>query len=144
MANTSDLKMITQFALEDVSKKIGTTLRKKKIALGEHHRIKSFSGISDDGSILIKVINQSGYTSGGKRPVGKIRSVYSDCYFMSLSKAKQKILVFTNEEFYKIFCSDSQGLLPGFELYLVTLPQELKEIAQRVTGEASKEMTKDK
>ena len=68
--------------------------------------------------------------------------VFSDCYFMNLTKAARKILAFTNREFYDIFKKDSDEFLPGFELIYIDLPYELKEIAQRVTSMASREMTK--
>lgn len=142
MANTNDLKMITQYALDIVSNKVGLRLFTRNIPIGISGRQKSYDGVSNDGSIVVQIINNSGYTSGGKKPSAKIRIVYADCYFMNLTKATRKILAFTNEQFYNIFKKDSQEFIPGFELLYIDLPQDLKDIAQQVVSTASIEMTK--
>lgn len=142
MANTNELKLITQYAIEDVSEKVGSRLFTQDLPIGISGRKKSFDGVSNDGSIVVQIINNSGYTSGGKKPIAKIKMVYSDCYFMTLTKAPRKILAFTNEEFFNLFKKDSQEFIPEYELIYVDLPQELKDVAQRVTKSASNEMTK--
>lgn len=141
MANTSELKAITQYALDAVSNIVGVRLVPRKLPVSDS-REKAFSGVSSDGTILVQIINNSGYTSGGNVPNAKFRMVYADCYFMNMTSAKKKILAFTNEEFYKLFKDKSDGFLPDFDVIHIDLPEELKQIAQRVTREASLEMTK--
>jgi len=145
MANTKDLKIITDFAIKQLSNELRHKLTSKKVLIGISSdgtsRFKKFDGVSDDGEIVVALANNSGYTSGGKKPTGKIRSVFALCYFLSLTQAKRKILILTDSEFYNIFQKESDGLLNGIELRYVDLPHELKEIAKRVKDNASREMS---
>ena len=104
-------------------------------------RTKVFDGVSKDGEVIVTVANNSGLTSGGKKPTGKLRSVFTTCYFLMLTQAKRRILVLTDKEFYDIFERDSDGLLKGIELVYVALPSEIEEIKRSVTIKASEEMS---
>lgn len=142
MADTHDLKEITKFAIEVVSKRLNIILKSKEVPVGSQGKVKKFDGASNDNDVVVNVINNSGYTSSGKLPSAKIRSTYADCYFLNLTNAKIKILAITNEEFFNIFNKNSKGLLEGIELMYIELPDNLKEIASNVAKIASMEMTK--
>lgn len=141
MANTSALKVVTHFAVQNVSKDLKIELYPEKVYIGNEGVTKKFDGVSLNKDIIVKVINHSGYTSGNKLPTGKIRNTFADCYFLSLTNAKTKILAVTNQEFYKIFKAESKGLLGNIQLEYIELPDELKEIARKVAKDASEEMS---
>lgn len=141
MANTTALKKVSVYVIDQIALKLGINLVNESVRIGSKGKQKSFDGVSDNGNIIVKVINHSGKTSGGKKPVSKIKSTYSDCFFMNLSQAERKILVFTDKEFYNIFIADSDGLIEEFELMYVELPAEYRKIVNAVTKEASREMS---
>ncbi|WP_310602877.1 hypothetical protein [Anaerosporobacter sp.] len=141
MANTSALKKVSVYVINQIALKLDINLANKSVQIGTKGKRKAFDGVSDNGKIIVKVINHSGKTSGGKKPNGKIKNTYSDCFFMNLTQAEQKILVFTNKEFYDIFIADCDGLMEDFELMYIQLPEEYSQIVEEVTKEASKEMS---
>lgn len=140
MANTSALKEITEFAVSKLSSEMGVTLKPRQIPIGKSGRLKEFDGASADSSIVVQVINHGGYTSGGKLPSAKIKNTYADCYFLSMTTSKRKILAITSKEFFNIFKVKSEGYLQDIELTYIDLPQELKEKAATVLQSASEEM----
>ena len=142
MADTSALKEVSEYAISQVALKLDASLTKKSVVIGTANKLKAFDGVSKDADIVVKILNHSGFTSGGNKPSAKIRSTFADCYFLNLTKARHKILAFTNYEFYKIFSDESGSLLDGIELMFVELPDHYKAIANRVTEQASEEMTK--
>jgi len=145
MANTQELKKIRDFVIEKLSSELGQRLVNKQLQIGfsanGSPRLKEFDGVSEDREIVVSVASNSGKTSGGKKPTGKIRSVYSSLYFLNLTRASKKIMVLTDPEFYDIFLKDSEGLLNDIELRYIDLPPQLKEIAKNVKDNASKEMS---
>lgn len=141
MANTSELKKITEYAVNVVANDLKVTLIPGQFNLGIYGAKKRFDGISLDRDIVVKIINHSGYTSGGKLPVGKIKSTFADCYFLSLTKANMKILALTNKEYFYIFQKESYGLLNDIVLKYIELPDDLMKIAQEVARTASAEMS---
>lgn len=145
MANTSQFNIIKDYVIAEMSKKLKVELKTKKIQIGISSngtvREKKFDGVSKNCDIVIVVSNNSGYTSGGKKPTGKIRSVFASCYFLSLTKAKKKILILTDKEFYEIFKKESDGLLKEIELQYFSLPDDMEEIKSAITRKASEEMS---
>jgi hypothetical protein len=141
MANTSALKLITEYAIHEVSKDLAVELITEKVPIGNQGITKKYDGVSHNRDVIVKVINHSGYTSGGKLPVGKIRNTFAECYFLTLTNAKTKILAITNADFFEIFKSSSKGLLGDIKLVYIDLPNYLKEIAREVSHDASVEMS---
>lgn len=142
MANTNALKKITEYVIINLSEPLCKKLKPGKVLAGTKGKLKEFDGVSDDCSIVVEVINHGGYTSGGKLPTAKIKNTFSDCYFLSLTKAEKKILAFTNKEFYLIFKEKSDGYIEDIELRYVELPDEYRKIADSVLNSASDEMTR--
>lgn len=143
MANTNALKEVSEYAVIKASEMLGTALERKKISIGAFKQ-KTFDGVSADKQIVVKVINHSGFTSGNNIPTAKIRSTFADCYFLSLTGAKRKYLIMTNEDFYRIFMDESTGLLEvnDIKLIYIELPENYRSIATEVSKQASDEMTK--
>lgn len=142
MANTNALKEVTEFAVDQASKLLNVSLSKRSIPVGSRNKRKEFDGVSANGDVVVKVLNHSGLTSGGKLPTAKIRNTYADCYFLNLTEAKNKYLVITNREFYDIFANKSDGFLEDIKLLYINLPEKYSRIAQEVSMRASDEMTR--
>ena len=141
MANTKELKKVSEYAIDKAAQAIGVTLERKSIRTGSV-KLKTFDGVSSDEKTVAKVINHSGLTSGNNKPNAKIRNTFAECYFLSLTKALDKYLVMTDPDFYNIFKNESIGLLDSnnIKLLLVELPEEYRAIVSRVTRQASEEM----
>lgn len=142
MADTSALKEVSEYVVNQVAQILNVNLSKKQVFIGSKKKVKTFDGVSKNAEIVVKVQHHSGNTSGGNKPTAKIRNTFADCYFLSLANAERKILVFTNQEYYEIFKNESDGLLEGIELLLIELPNKYKMVAERVSKQASEEMTK--
>ena len=141
MANTLSLvKDVYPSVLKEASRIIGTDLTSRKLKIGDPLRSKKFDGVSSDGKIVAFISTSSGYSKTGKLPTGKINKIYLYCFMMNLTKAERKILLFTNEEFFRIISKETEGFLNGFELLHLMLPPELQKITDKVTKEASNEM----
>lgn len=142
MADTSKLNEVTDYILEVLSNEFKTKLIKKKVRVGEKGVLKKFSGVSIDAEILIHICHHSGRTKSGNIPVGKKNGLYSKCYFMEKTKAKEKYIYFTNKEFYEIFKKDSDGIInDNIKLiYFENLPIKYQDILFNVIKKASDEM----
>ncbi|TEB12296.1 hypothetical protein Psfp_03777 [Pelotomaculum sp. FP] len=141
MANTRELKIVSEYAINKAAEVLGVTLERKSVRIGSI-KSKIFDGVSSDGKIVAKVINHSGLTSGNNKPNAKIRNTFAECYFLSLTESLNRYLVMTDPEFYHIFKDESAGLLVAnnIQLLLVELPTEYRNIVSRVTKQASEEM----
>ena len=141
MANTKELKKVSEFAVSRAAETLGEILEMKVIQIGSS-KYKTFDGVSADEYIVAKVINHSGLTSGNNKPNAKIRSTFAECYFLSLTGARDKYLIMTDPEFYQIFKDESIGLLEtnNIKLILVELPEKYRTILSQVTKQASDEM----
>jgi hypothetical protein len=110
-------------------KKIGTAKRK----FGE--------GVASDGSVVATVMNSSGMTSGGKKPVGKIRSAIAEVYLLSLVDARERVLVATDHDFFAYLQNELAGaLVEEVRLQHLPLPPDLAARVASVTATASAEM----
>lgn len=142
MANTRELKKVSEYATNKTAEMLDIALERKSIRIGST-KFKTFDGVSPDGNTVVKVINHSGRTSGNNKPSAKIRNTFAECYFLSLTKAKNRYLAMTDSEFYHIFKDESEGLLEtnSIKLLLIQLPEDYRAIISRVTREASEEMS---
>lgn len=75
MANTSVLtKEIYLYVLKEVSKKLGVSLKEKKLSIGNPAREKKFDGVSENQDTVVYISTSNGYSKSGKFPVGKINA----------------------------------------------------------------------
>lgn len=145
MANTHLMKTLVEpYVRHQLAAHYGQSFSSTFLPLpgGGHHE---FDAVSDDGSIIGSIKSNSGRTSGGKRPGGKILACYAELYYLLQAEAPTRLLVLTNPEFFAIFEHDSQGrLAPGLELKLIPLPPDLQGAVDEVTRAASAEMAGDR
>ncbi len=103
---------------------------------------RNFNAVATEGSVVATVMNSSGATSGGKKPVGKIRGAVAELYYLSLVSVPDRQLV-TNAEFHHYFLRELDGALaPGIQLRHLPLPPNLAQRVAGVTAGASDEMTR--
>jgi len=102
-----------------------------------------FDAVSSDGSIIGSIKANSGLTSGGKHPTGKVATCLNEVYYLTLVSAPRRLLVLTNPGFYEIFSRTTAGhIAHGIEVLLVPLPPEMQAEVDRVTKRASDEMSR--
>lgn len=104
---------------------------------------RSFNAVTANGSLVATVMNSSGATSGGKKPIGKIRGAIAEMYHLSLVVAPDRQLIVTNAEFHGYLLRELDGALaPGIQLRHLPLLPDLARRVAGVTADASNEMTK--
>ena len=145
MADTEDLKKAEQDIRKILESKFGKTFSKQSLNVGIKkdgtNAKHEFDAVSDDGKIVVEI-----KTHSGKASAGKIKSAYTDVYFLSLFKgAEQKILFLTDKDFCGAFQRISDGKLPdNVSLELLELPEELSVKIKKTLAKCSDEMTENK
>ena len=81
-------------------------------------------------------------TASGKLAVGKLTKVRADMSFLMMTNATTKVMAFTEEDMYELFCKERElGRVPhSIELLLVKLPVGLQERLATSKKEASDEV----
>jgi hypothetical protein len=142
MSDTSRLNTITEYILEKLSEEFGVNLRRQKIRIGKGNLYKEFTGVSPNRDIVLFVCHHSGKTKGGNVPSAKLDGLFAKCYFMEKVQAKEKYIFFTNQEFYEIFSSKSEGITEDINLKVFDdLLIEHRQILDDVLKHASDEMS---
>ena len=141
MANTSYLRYVVEpWVREQLKEKFGRDFSPKDLVLapGGFHE---FDAVSTDGHIVGSIKANSGLTSGGNHPSGKVATVLNEVYYLTLVQAEERLLILTNPEFHAIFVKTMAGrIAAGVEVVLIRLPVEMQANVDAVTGRASKEM----
>lgn len=101
-----------------------------------------FDAVSRDHTVVVSIKALSGKTAGGKNPSGKVKDANAELLFLSLVQASRRLLVLTDESFFRLFKRESDGKRPpGVELLHVPLPQSIKEKVERARQIASREVS---
>lgn len=141
MANTTLMKTLVEpFVREQLEHEYGQPFSQRFLPLpgGGLHE---FDAVSDDGTVVTSIKSNSGLTSGGRRPGGKILACYAELYYLAQVDSPSRHLVLTNPDFFEIFERDSRGkLVPGVSLKLIALPVALQSQVTEITAAASREM----
>jgi len=104
---------------------------------GQHE----FDAVSKDGLIIAAIKGHSLKTGGGNLPAAKFASLYQELYFLSLVKAKERLLILTNQEMYSDFVKRSKGkVADGIALVYCELPEAMQREVATVGKKASDEM----
>ena len=142
MADTAALQSAFEWVRGDLAGRFGQTFSKRSVTLNTGGQ-RTFNAVADDISVVATITNHSGLTSGGKKPVGKVRSAIADLYFLTLVQAPRRILVVTNPEFHAILTRELEGLLAdGVEILHRPLPAPLAALVAKIKDDASGEMTR--
>jgi hypothetical protein len=103
-----------------------------------------FDAVSNDGCIVASIKANSGLTSGGNHPTGKVATCLNEVYFLTLVAASERLLVLTNPDFHRIFTRATAGQIdPRVKVELLPLSSAMQQIVDGVTALASKEMSRE-
>ena len=92
---------------------------------------------------MIAGVKTSQMRPGGDVGVGTVKSAYAELYFLTLVKAKHKLLVLSDEGFCRYFTRLSKGRVArGLEIRHCPLPPSLVKRVGEVWESASKEIGK--
>jgi hypothetical protein len=140
MANTTELHRAFDWVRSELGRRFGVEFSKASVRLVTGGS-RTFNAVAADRSVVATIMNSSGLTASGKKPVGKLRGAEAELYFLMLVDAPHRILVMTNDEFLALLRKDLAGALAsGFALDHVALPTELAAAVRQVPGIASREM----
>ncbi len=144
MANTSYLRYTVEpWVRDQLADRYGQRFAPVVLPLapgGTHE----FDAVSDDRRIVVSIKANSGLTSGGNHPTGKVATCLNEVYFLTLVDADVRLLVLTNPGFHAIFTRATAGqIAPGVGVQLLPLPSELQRTVDGITALASREMSRD-
>lgn len=141
MANTADLQEAIDWVRGELGHRYQVPFEKRRVQLrtgGAH----TFNAVAIDGCVIATVTNSSGATSGGKKPVGKIRGAIAELYFLSLVDAAERLLFATDRDFLTYLERELEGAVTeGIALRHMALPADLAMRVASVTTSASEEMS---
>jgi len=144
MANTNELKNLIEPCVRKwLTDRYRKFFEEQEIRLelktGGRHR---FDVVSKDRTIVGGIKATSLREDGGVG-AGAIKSIFTELYFLSLVKAKKKVLILTNKGFYDLFKRRSLGqILPDTDVIYCKLPKELDSKAAGIHKVASGEIGK--
>lgn len=142
MADTGDLQQAIGWVRAHLATEHGTPFEKRAVPLVTGGS-RTFNAVATSGQVVATITNHSALTSGGKKPVGKVRSAVADLYFLALADAPERKLVVTNGEFFQLLIHDLEGAVaPGLQIVHVALPPEIAALVAGMRDRASDEMTR--
>jgi len=117
--NPSDKEYLLRNFLERM---FGVSLKKRKLVIGYDSKnkpqIHEFDIVSDDVNIVGEI------KSGRKSRINYVGAL-SDCFLLTRIKARKKLLVLTNKEFYGYFKANSEGVIPDNIEIMLIRPEDL-------------------
>jgi len=103
-----------------------------------------FDAVSSDGRIVASIKANSGLTSGGNHPTGKVATCLNEVYFLTLVDADERLLVLTNPNFHTILMRATAGQIArAVKVELLELPSDMQRVVDGVTELASREMSRE-
>jgi len=124
MANTRYLTSAVEDGVRHrLSEHYQTSFHRRTLRLqtgGEHE----FGAVSDNGRIVASIKTAS---AGGRAPASKVVNCLAELYFLSLVRARRRLLVLTSPEFHQLFSTLARGkVAPGIEIVHIPLPIEVQ------------------
>lgn len=144
MADTNVLKTLAEPHVRQwCSSKYGIEFEdhEKEVSLvtGGVHR---FDVVSKDGAVVAG-IKTSALRDDGKVSPGVIKSTFTELYFLSLIKARVKLMILTDKGYWEHFRRISMGKVSeGIEIVHCPLSKEIKEKVAVVHDNCRKEIGK--
>jgi hypothetical protein len=149
LADTTYIKRVVEPWVRDnwLQGKYGQVFRSKMMPLtrihGTDHGHHEFDAVSKDGTIIAAIKGHSFKTVGGNLPPAKFASLYQELYFLSLVEAKERLLIFTDQELHDDFVKRSRGkVADGIELVYCELPKAMQCEVAKIRKKAADEMVR--
>ena len=132
MADTTVAKEIEEYIQHKLSEQYNQQFCEKEIQIGIRKNGEPakyrFDAVSQNEEIIAGIKSHAGRTVRGKFPRAKVGMCYAEIYFLSRTKAKEKLLILTSKEFYDLFIKDSDGKIPeDTKIEYLELPERLQE-----------------
>lgn len=121
---------------------IGKPFQKQKLRLSSGGYFE-FDAVSSDQQVVATVSTSRARTSSGRRGAGKMNKIRSDILFLSLRKARRRVVVLTERDMHRN-CERQQemGRLPRWvKFLLVPLPKALAKSLRRARRKSSREVS---
>ena len=101
-----------------------------------------FDAVSEDQTVLANVSTGAARTHSGKIGVGKMMKIRSDLYFLLLTNATRRLMIFTEQDMFEQWQREqSAGRVPdSIEFHLAAIPNDLRMRLEESRLRASKEV----
>jgi hypothetical protein len=121
MANSYLTTAVEDEVRHSLSEKYQTSFHRRTMRLqagGEHE----FGAVSDNGRIVASIKTASPTGPGGRDPASKVVNCFAELYFLSLVRARRRLLVLTSVEFCELFLAVARGkVAAGIEIVHIPL-----------------------
>ena len=127
---------------EWLPQRFGQPFSKQKLRLSSGGNFE-FDAVSADKQVIATVSTSRSSTSSGRRGAGKMNKIRSDILFLSLRRARHRLVVLTERDMHS-HCSRQQdlGRLPKWvELLLAPLPRPLAKSLRQARRRSSREVS---
>ena len=112
MGDTTGIKKQIKEIVRILSVEYGTILKEESVIKSKSDGLK-YNGASEEKQICLFVCANE--LRAGKVDAGQLDSILRRCYLLSLSKYSNKLLVFTNKDFYEKFMEKYSDYLVGID-----------------------------
>ena len=109
MANTSYLRYTVEPWIREQLRGIYAQDFESRILQLGPGGMHEFDAVSADLSVVASIKANSGLTSGGNFPTGKVATCLNEVYYLSLVTAPTRLLILTNPQFHEIFLRATVG-----------------------------------
>jgi hypothetical protein len=129
MADTRAQRQAAEWVISEwLPKQFGVSFRTEPVRLrpGGDYR---FDAVSEDGAIVVAISTSAAKTSSGKAAVGKMNKIRADMFFLSMTSARYKVMVLTEEDMFgRCIAEKENGRIPDeIQLTMATLPAALAD-----------------
>ncbi len=111
MADTSEIKKEIREVVKKLASELGVVFSENCIIPNG----RKYHGVSENEICLFVCNNQ---LQEGKIKAGQRASIFEKCYWLSLSNCKEKLLVFTDKDFYNKFLNEYYAYLKEIKIKL--------------------------
>ncbi len=118
------------------------TFRKQRVRLTSGGEFE-FDAVSSDRRVIVTVSTSRHRTSSGHRGAGKLNKIRSDILFLTLAKARRRIVVLTESDMFRTCQSQkTAGRLPrSVEFLLAKIPTRLASKLRRARRRSAREVS---
>ena len=143
MANTNPQRRVEQWIREAwLPTVFRKTFSKERVRLTSGGEFE-FDAVSEDRRVVITISTSRHQTTSGRRGAGKLNKVRSDILFLTLCKARRRVVVLTESDmFHTCQSQKTAGRLPrSVEFLLARIPTSLAARLRRARRKSAREVS---